>query len=310
MENVMNIKKCFLSLLILMIVSGSACHARKALSLKPVHQDYFQSVKYRATDDGYKLASVWLTPPAATPQKQKGYIPFMPGAEKTKFINTFSLLSPVILTENYLGAGSTLSIKADGMASSLSFVVDENMLATIGYYDFNVKSRGPAVDKVVPFKATSVSLRRKMILPLANMNGEVEYMAINNSLDTIHYAALTTTRRLLPGMSTTLGAGYITSETGDSDAGIIAGARYEVSPSISLFANFNGADPMKHMYNNHLLTMADQSIGAISCDDCATESFNAGALLKLGTNMALNIYGFDISDLSGTAGSLMYIVKD
>lgn len=297
-------------MLIIVFAATGVANAATVKTLKPVNMDYFQSVQYAATDDGFAVASVWFIPPAAPEAADKTFRPFMPDSEKTKFINNISILSPVILTENYLGAGSTLSIKADGTVESISIIMNKDMLATIGYYDFNVKSRGPSIDSIASFRATSLSLRKKLSLPFLSMDGEVEYMAINNTLDTIHYGSLTTTRLLRRGLSGTLGASFISSEVGDGDAGIVAGARFNVSPSISLFANFNGADPMKHMYNNHLLSKADQSIGALTCQGCATESFNAGALVKLGSNMALNIYGFDINDLSGTAGSLVYVVKD
>lgn len=305
----MMIKKRFVvATLAAMMICGTAS-ARKPGILEPVHQDYFQSVRYLATEDGFLSAAIWLTPPTAKPAVV-GYRPMMPGAERAKYISSFTMLPPTILTENYLGAGSTLSIKTEGFTESLQAILNKNTLATVTYLNFNVKTSGPGLLMNEPFKGMAASIRRKANLPFMKAGAEYEYMAIDNSLDTVHYGAVTTTDRIGDNLSVTVGAGFVDSSSGVRDTGVIGGARYGITPTISLYANYNGADPMKHIYNNHLLAIADRTAGTVDCSNCAAESFNAGALVRFGSNMALNVYGFDLTDLSSSAASLMYIVKE
>ena len=86
------------------------------------------------------------------------------------------------------------------------------------------------------------------------------------------------------------------------------GARYALTPDLQAFAMYSGADPMKFLYNNHMLQAAP-GVRAISCTDCDKESLNLGFTWRLGSNMALNISGQDLLDMSFTATSFSYVVK-
>jgi len=296
-----------LAIIVCLAASSAACMADGHL-LRSQARDFYADTGTPPLT-GIEKALTWEIPPdmgkRVSTCSDIAFLPFV-GEETPRFMNDSIILSPATLTENVDSTGQLVTVEAEGISNSLSAVVAPRTLVNITYYQFEVHTQSPTVNQTKNFRAVSLGARQQFrVSKKPDITGLGEYRYYENSHANMHYLLVGASAPLGRWVTMTLGAAYLEPEEADTELDVVGGLRVSLTPSLQLFGVYNGVDPVKHMYNDHLLALVPAE-----CVDCARENMAAGLSWRVGENIALNLYSYDITDLSIPAGSIYYVVKE
>ncbi len=226
-----------------------------------------------------------------------------------RYMTEFEFFGTTKLTDNELSAGN-VCIKADGEQQSMSMLLAPRVMFRFGYMHFDVKTSGAGIiSQTESFRSRNYEIRYRGVLSRSHIlqgMGVVSFM--DNNVDNMVYMAGVVGRPLSPSWTASIGVEHSDSQDMGEETGVVAGLRKNITPSLSAYAMYRGADPVKFLYNNQFLGLVSLPGGAV-CVDCDEQNTIAGLSYKPNENLSINIYGYDLADLSFPAGSLLYVIR-